>query len=196
MVKKAKPAPRKKDLIAANLGKRARTWTLETVESRCVIRGACWVWTQSVIKSTGRPQARINGYTQSVQPWVLEQVMGRRIKKNHRCVMTCGNALCCSPECVTEASASDVLKNQWMSGKRGGADWVLIQREAMKRRGIQKITDEVADQIRHQALPVPQKRELAEQLGVTLDSINRCIRGDTHARQQAANSVFAWRPAA
>jgi hypothetical protein len=46
---------RKKDIAAANLGKHARTWTLETVKSRCVVRGACWVWTQSVITNTGRP---------------------------------------------------------------------------------------------------------------------------------------------
>jgi hypothetical protein len=133
---------------------------------------------------------------QGVQQWVLEQVLGRRIKKKHRTSMACGNKLCVSPECVMEISASEVIKQQWVGGKRGGLDWLVMQREAMKRRGVQKIPDEVADQIRYQPLLATQKRELAQQFGVTLDSINRCIRGETLAPIQAANSVFAWRTAA
>jgi hypothetical protein len=187
---------RKKDIAAANLSPASRLWTLDTVKSRCVVRGACWVWTQAVIATTGRPQARINGMTQGVQPWVLEQVLGRRIKKKHRASMTCGDKLCCSPECVTEISASEVLQQQWAGGRRGGVEWSVKQRAAMKRRGIQKIPDHIAEQIRYQSIPVPQKRELAQQFGVTLDSINRCIRGEHLAPIQAANSVFSWRPAA
>ena len=195
-MKKKQMAPRKKDIAAANLGPRSRVWTLDTVKSRCVVRGACWVWTQSVIAGTGRPQARINGCAQAVQPWVLEQVLGRRIKARHCAVATCGESRCCSPECLSEVSASEVMRNQWRSGVRGGAEWIELQRQAIKRRGIQKIPDEVANEIRYQVLQVPEKKVLAERFGVTIDTLNRCSRGESHAPRQAANSVFAWRPAA
>jgi DNA-binding XRE family transcriptional regulator len=176
--------------------KRTREWTLETVRSRCIEVGKCWLWDQSC-NSGGYPQASINGRNTMVRRFVFETLLDKRVRDNEVVSSRCRRMTCCSPDCLVALTYSERLKRCYSRGTRSTTVEYLSRRRRAVKQGITKLSIEKARDIRSRVGQT--HSELAREFGVHRSTI-KMIRLGKYWRDHAENSsvfgaISVMRPA-
>lgn len=169
--------------------------TLETLHLYADHVGECLIWSQSV-GSHGYPQARLDGRTQLVRPYVYYKLLGHEFRRAYpRIVSRCGNPLCISPDCLRSWSASQIMVREYATGSRSTHSEYLSRLRRSIRTGQAKLTREQVAEIR--ALPASMTHtEIARTYGVHNKTISDLRRGMSWRTEFPASSVFAYAGAA
>lgn len=171
-------------------------WTLETVKSRCIVDGDCWIWTMGCTNK-GVAQAAIEGKCQSVARWAFNTVLRSKfrpqLKSSDLLRPSCGHPRCVSPSCQ-EVDTRSRLHRELAAGQ-DGVMRMERRRRTLIERGRIALTPSAVEAIRA-AQGSQSAVALGEQYGVTPDHIRRLWRGKHWRAPQPINSVFTWAEAA
>lgn len=88
-----------------------KVWTAETVRSRVVEEGDCWIW-QNGCNGSGYPMAHIEGRVSLVGAWLYFHLNGGGPDRKHFISAKCRNRRCVSPLCLVRESRSDINKRR------------------------------------------------------------------------------------
>lgn len=164
--------------------------TLETLHMHADEVGECLIW-RGTLGSHGYPQARLDGRTQLVRAHVYRELMGVAVLAGRRITSRCGNPLCISPACITQATPGQLLARSYSSGARSKTGEYLKRLRRAQRSGQAKLTSEQVAEIR--ALPSGQSHmAIAREYGVHGKTISALRRGLTWRTGFAGSSVFAF----
>jgi hypothetical protein len=165
-----------------------KVWTTETVRSRVIEEGNCWIW-QHGLNSAGYPMASIHGRVSLVGAWLYFHLNGGEPDRKHFITTKCRNKLCVSPLCLQRESRSDVNRRRKMNPAKKYA----MYRDQSFKNGFAKIDMEKAREIRASS---DHWTVIAEKYGLKQDAIYKIRANKSWIEQVANSSVFNWRPAA
>jgi hypothetical protein len=169
----------------------AREWTLDIVKSRCAVENVengCWLWQQS-IKTTGQPQATIQGKNTLVARWVMEH-LGHNIKGV--CVyQKCGNNLCLNPNHLNTQSKGNVLKTAYQKGLRNGVMNYSSRLQHSINCGWAKLDWDQVGQIRAKLASGQTQKTVAEEFKLHPKTVYKIAANRTWKTNHRMSSVFS-----
>ena len=133
--------------------------TLENLHMHADEVGKCLIW-RGALGSHGYPQARLGGRTQLVRAYVYRELMGVELLAGRRITSRCGNPLCISSACISQATAGQLLARSYSSGARSKTGEYLTR---LRRAQVQRQADlpPRVPRARPQAQEQPEGRGLA-----------------------------------
>lgn len=163
-----------------------RTWTVETVKSRCDIVGECWLW-KGAVTSTGYPQATINGQGgQAVRTYLYDVILGKNRSNKTVIAAKCEDRRCCAPVHLVPRTRSTVIARQHAKGMRS------VISQFGEGHPFAKLTRVQVNELRSAVAAVDVEAK-AREFGVTRRAIANVIKGRSWRITPAA-SVFTYRP--
>lgn len=148
---------------------------LQRVRMRCDIEGdqvlSCWIW-RGYVDPTGTPKINTDGKPKNARRVAMEAL--NRWKKGARsCGAVCGEPLCVNPHHGIARTAREHVRYQFAIGALGNAAHIAATNRARLARA--KVGPQRAEQIRAMQPDAAQKRQLATEIGCTVDAINRVL---------------------
>ena len=157
--------------------------TLESLKSRCIEEGNCWIW-QGACDGHGRPQTRHDGRVWYVRRLVRTLVDGKPVPADRSAACKCGNAGCVSPACSVVCTTKEKARMAAQRQAYGRPD--KLRRMTETKRAQSRITEEMVREIRDMDGPASR---ISEVMGVSLSHVKAIRSG--RARVDYRSNPFA-----
>ncbi len=165
-------------------------WTLDTVRSRCVEEGECWIWGQA-LNSCGYPQASVNGKNTRVQRFIFTDLLGKELPAGHVISQSCRNKACCAPDCQIAITYGQRLVRTYAEGRKSSVAERIGKREKLIAQGWPvKLDMQKAREIRSRVGET--HAALAAEFKVHPKTIYEIRRNRSWTEAANGSSVFTW----
>jgi DNA-binding XRE family transcriptional regulator len=161
--------------------------TLESLHMFAEAEGQCLLW-KFALNNYGYPQARIEGKTRQVRPYVYTVLMAKPMTPGRLVSARCENKACISPLCLVQRTRSVCCSIPYRNGTRNPLSEYVQRKNKAVAQGWSKLS--MADVAEIRAAEGVTDTELAKRFGVHRTTAANARRGVTWKHSAAMNSVF------
>ena len=160
--------------------------TIESLKAKTVEIGDCWIWQGYFANKT--PQVYWDGKVMSVRRVIKELQTGKKAYKNIYISTKCGEEKCINPDHYRYSTMREHMILMAKNANPQGIKRRMKLREAAKKRGLIKLTDEQVSNIlmSDESGPV-----LAARFNVTRGLINKIRNGSCRFINKQISNPFA-----